>query len=238
MASQLVLGLTAFLPALAILYFVLGAQESFFQHKAMFLALLGGFVLGVLAAIPESFILRDASIVFVVPMFALVETMGKTMLVGLPRFQDENETVLLGGAAGATMAAMLLMFYMQTLAAEPISWQLVVKVAGASIGFTGAHFISGLRLGYGPARGSVLSGFLPSLGWLLPAHVLLGLLGLSPTPEALGRVVPLGGDWIWALPLALYGAAIFVWQTPGLIEKGLPREERRRLRRERGEGRL
>lgn len=232
MASQLLLGIISFLPALGILYFVLGEQESFFRHQAMFLALLGGLVVGLLAAIAEAFILQDASIVFVVPMFALVETMGKTMLVGLPRFRDRNETVLLGGAAGATLAAMLLVFYAQTLAQQPLSWQLVVKSVGAALGFTGAHFVSGLRLGFGPARGSILSGFLPSLGWLLPAHIFLGLLGLAPTPEAVGRVVPLGGDWIWAIPLALYGVAIFFWRSPDLMRKGLPREVRRRLRRQ------
>lgn len=230
-ASQLVLGIIEFLPALGILYFVLGEQEGFFRHQAMFLALIGGLVLGLLLAIVETFILTDAGVLFIVVAFALVETMGKTMVVGLPRFRDEPETVLLGGAVGAMLAAMLLVFYGQSLAAEPLSWQMLVKVTGAALGFTGAHFVSGLRLGEGPSRGSVLSGFLPSLGWLLPAHVLLGLLGLVPV-EGGAAIQPLMGDWFWAIPLALYGVGIFLWKTPDLLRKGLPRDERRRLQRE------
>lgn len=231
MAPQLVMGIVSFLPALAIVYVVLGAREEFFRHQAMFVAMIGGLVLGLLVAIAEMFILRDAGILFVVLAFPLVETMGKTMLVGLPRFRDEDETILLGGAAGAMMAAMLMVFYVQYLAEDPLTWQLVAKIAAAAIGLTGAHFVSGLRLGLGPARGSVISGFFPSLFWLLPAHLLLGLLGLVPVERGI-TVVPLEGDWVTALPLAVYGLAIFLWKTPAFIEKGLPRDERRRLRKE------
>lgn len=231
MASQLVLGSLAFAPALAVVYFVLGAQEEFFEHQAMFLALLGGLVLGILLAIAETFILTDASVLFVVLAFPLVETMGKTMVVGLPRFQDEPETVLLGGALGATLAAMLMMFYVQTVVQRPMSLALVAKVGLAAIGFTGAHVVSGLRLGQGPAEGSILSGFLPSLAWLAPAHLFLGLLGLVPAGDQ-AIVRPLAGDWLWVVPLAVYGAGIFLWKTPPLVRRGLPRKERRRLRRE------
>lgn len=231
MASQLLMGTISFLPALAILYFVLGTQEEFFRHQAMFVALIGGLVLGLLVAIPERFILVDASVLFVVVAFPLIETMAKTMLVGLPRFRDRDETVLLGGATGVMMAAMLLVFYGRFVADQALTWQLIVKVLGASIGFTAAHFVSGLRLGLAPSRGSLLGGFFPGFAWLLPAHVLLGLLGLVPVERGIA-VLPFQGDWFWALPLALYGIVIFVWRTPGLLEKGLPREERRRLRRE------
>lgn len=229
MASQLLLGLVAFVPALLLLYFVVGAQEAFFRQQAMFVALIGGLVLGVLVAVAETFILTDAGLLFVVVSFPLVETMAKTMLVGLPRFRQERETVLLGGATGAMLAAMLLTFYAQSLTAEPVSWALVVKLVGASLGFTGAHFVSGLRLGLGPAKGSILGGFLPSLAWLLPAHVLLAplLIGFQD-----GVLRPLQGLWVWAIPLALYGVGIFVWRSPRLIAEGLPKQQRREILRD------
>ncbi len=236
MSTGLVAGILAFAPAFAAVYWVLGAQEDFFEHKAMVVALIGGLVLGILVAIPEMFILVDAGVLFVIPMFALVETMGKTMLLGLGRFRDEPQTILLGGAVGATMAAMLMMFFVQTVIEQPLSAVLVAKVALASLGFTAAHFVSGMRLGEGPASGSVVGGFLPSLGWLLPAHVFLGLLGTVP---ANGQVIvqPLAGDWIWSVPLAVYGVVVFVWKTPDLVRKGLPQAERRRIRREQRETR-
>jgi hypothetical protein len=234
-APTLFLGIASFLPALAIVYFVLGAQEEFFRHQAMFVAMIGGLVLGLLVAIVEWFVLSDASVLFVVLAFPLVETMAKTMLVGLPRFRDRDETILLGGAAGAMMAAMLATFYVFYLqnsqAAQAASWQLYVKVFAAAVGFTGAHFVSGLRLGLGPARGSITSGFFASLLWLLPAHLLLGFLGLVPVERGLG-VIPLEGSWVTALILAVYGIAVFVWKTPAFIERGLPRDERRKLREE------
>jgi hypothetical protein len=230
-ASQLFLGILAFLPALSIVYFVLGAQEEFFRDQAMFVAMIGGLVLGLLVAIAERFILQDASVLFVVLAFPLVETMAKTMLVGLPRFRDREETVLLGGAAGAMMAAMLVVFYVQYVAGEPTTWQLLVKVLAAAIGLTGAHFVSGLRLGLGPARGSITSGFLASLLWLIPAHAILGFLGLVPVQRGLA-VVPLEGSWVTAAILALYGIVVFVWKTPVFMERGLPRDQRRKLREE------
>lgn len=231
MSTGLVVGILSFAPAFGVVYWVLGAQEDFFEHKAMVLALIGGLVLGILAAIPEMFVLVDAGVLLVIPMFALIETMGKTMLLGLGRFRDNPQTILLGGAAGATMAGMLMMFYVQTILDQPLTATLIAKVALAAIGFTGAHFISGMRLGEGPAKGSVVSGFLPSLAWLLPAHVFLGLLGMILI-EGQVIVQPLAGDWIWSVPLAVYGAAIFVWKTPDLVRKGLPQAERRRIRRE------
>jgi hypothetical protein len=225
------MGIVSFLPALAVVYVVLGAREEFFREQAMFVAMIGGLVLGLLVAIAERFILLDAGILVVVIAFPLVETMAKTMLVGLPRFRDEDETILLGGAAGAMMAAMLMVFYVQFLTDAPLTWQLLAKVAAAAIGLTGAHFVCGLRLGLGPARGSIVSGFFPSVLWLLPAHVLLGLLGLVPTEQGIG-VVPLEGEWLTAIPLALYGIVVFVWKTPAYLEKSLPRDERRELRDE------
>lgn len=231
MSTGLVLGILSFAPAFAVVYWVLGAQEDFFEHKAMAFSLIGGLVLGIVVGIPERFILLDAGVLFVIPMFAAVETMGKTMMLGLGRFRDEPQTILLGGAAGATMAGMLMMFYVQSLVEQPFSWVLGVKVALGAVGFTTAHFVSGMRLGQGPANGSVVGGFLPSLGWLLPAHVFLGLLGMVPVN---GHVVvqPLAGDWIWSVPLAVYGVGLFVWKTPELVRKGLPQAERRRWRRE------
>jgi len=230
------LGVISFLPALALLYFVLGAREEFFRHQAMYLAVLGGMVLGVLLAIAETFVLLDAGVLVIVVAFPLMETMGKTMFLGLPRFRDNEETVLLGGAAGATMAAILVVFYGRLLVGQPTTWELIVKVAGTAIGFTGAHFVSGLRLGMGPAEGTVLGGFIPSLLWLAPAHVLLGLLGLSARD---GRVIvePLTGDYLWAILLAAYGLAIFWWRSAEFVREGLPMQARRRWRREqRGRG--
>lgn len=235
MASQLLLGVIAFLPALAIMYFVLGSQEGFFEHGSMFLALLGGLVLGVLVVIAETFMLVDAGLIFIVIAFPLVETMAKTTLVGLPRFRDERETVMLGGATGIMLGAMVFTFYGQSLAGDPVDWRLLVKAIGGSIGFTGAHFVSGMRLGQGPAEGSLLGGFLPSLAWLLPAHVLLGLLGVVPVEGGVA-IQPLRGDWVWAVLLALYGVGIFLWRTPDLIRKALPEKERRRMRREQRSG--
>lgn len=235
MASPLLLGLMVFAPAFGVMYFVLGAQEEFFEHKAMFLALLGGLVLGILLGIAERFILLDAGFLFVVGAFTVIETLGKTAVVGLPRFRGNPETVLLGGALGATLAAMLMMFYLQFSAVDqPATWQLFTKVALAAVGFTGAHVVAGLRLGRGPAEDDLLSGILPAFGWLFPAHLFLAFVGLT---GGIPAVSPLAGEWTEAIPLALYGVAIFVWRTPDLVRKGLPQEERRRWRREqRGTG--
>lgn len=230
-STGLILGIVAFAPAFLLVYWVLGAQEEFFDHKAMVIALIGGLVLGIVIAIPEMFILVDAGVLFVIPMFAVVETMGKTVLLGLGRFRDKAQTVLLGGAVGATMSAMLMMFYVQTVVDWALDWQLVVRVGGAAVGFTGAHFVTGMMLGQGPARGNVLGGFMPALLWLLPAHVFLGLLGLTVV-NGHAVVQPLAGDWFWAIPLALYGFVLVVWKTPRLVLKGLPQSQRRKIRRE------
>ena len=51
MASQSILLLIDILPALAALIFMIAPYERFFRHQALFIALAGGFILGLLVAI-------------------------------------------------------------------------------------------------------------------------------------------------------------------------------------------
>lgn len=234
MVSNLVVGLISFLPGMLVLYLVIGAYEQHFRHKAMFLAIIGGLVLGLLIAVAEAFVMSDAALLFVILAFPVMETLGKAALLGLPRFQDEPETVLLGGAVGATVAPMLLMMHVQFVAEVPLVGWLLVNIVGAAVGLTGAHVVSGMVLGQGPARGSVLGSFLPSLAWLLPADALFVMLASTKrfAGRSIGEFSPLQGDALWALLLAGYGLLIMVWRSPDLVREGLPADARRAIRRE------
>lgn len=228
--SQLLLGMIAFLPGMAVLYQLLGQHEEHFRHNAMFLVVLGGMALGLAGGFVELIVMADA--IWLVSMVAapLIETMAKTMIVGLPRFHKEREAVLLGGGAGIGVAALILMTYSQTVRNAAISWQLIVTLVSVSIGFTLVHYVSGLLLGQGPAKGSVLAKFAQSYAVLLPAHVLLGFLGLI---EDL-RLRPLRNytDVELALGILAYGLALTLWWGPKLIKEGLPQPARRELRRQ------
>ncbi|MDX1610822.1 MAG: hypothetical protein R3185_00540 [Candidatus Thermoplasmatota archaeon] len=230
MVSQLAMGMVAFLPAVAILYAYIGPHDKHFRHNAMFMVLVGSLALGLAAGFAELFIITDAGLLLVVFALPLVETMAKTMLVGLPRFRGRAETVLLGGAVGLGTAAMIFMTYAQVIRMEPDSWRLWTTLVAVSIGFTLTHFISGLMLGQGPAEGKVLGQFLSSYLILLPAHGLLIWLGLAQglayQPFVNYNSIEIG------LLLAAYGV-LLTWRMAGpLIRLGLPAQEKARMRRE------
>lgn len=231
--SQLVLGMIAFLPGMAVLYHFLGEHEDHFRHNAMFMVVLGGMALGLAGGFVELIVMADAIWLVSMVTAPLIETMAKTMIVGLPRFRGEREAVLLGGGAGIGVAALVMMTYSQTVRNAPVSWQLIVTLVSVSIGFTLVHYLSGLLLGLGPAEGSLLSRFLPSYAVLLPAHVLLGFLGLI---EDL-RLRPLRNytDVELAVGILAYGVVLTLWWGPKLIKEGLPQPARRELRRQQRE---
>ncbi len=230
MVSQLVLGMIAFLPGVAVLYQLLGEHEEHFRHNAMFLVVLAGMALGLAGGFVELIIMADAIWLISMAAAPLIETMVKTMIVGLPRFRHEREAVLLGGGAGIGVAALILMTYSQTVRNAPLSWQLIVTLVSVAIGFTLVHYVSGLLLGQGPAQGSVLGKFAQSYAVLLPAHILLGLLGLI---EDL-RLRPLRNytDVELAIGILVYGLVLALFWGPKLIKEGLPQTARRELRRQ------
>lgn len=228
--SQLALGIIAFMPGMVVLYLLLGEHEEHFDHNAMFLVVLGGMALGLVGGFVELIIMADAVWIFSILAAPLVETMAKTMIIGLPRFRGEEQAVLLGGGVGIGVAALVLMTYSQTVRLAPVSWQLVVTLVSVAIGFTLAHYVSGLVLGQGPARGSVIAKFVQSYAILLPAHVLLGFLGLI---EDL-RLRPLRNytDVELAVGVLIYGLVLTLAWGPKLIKEGLPQQARRELRRQ------
>lgn len=227
--SQFLAGLINILPGLGVLYFVLGPLEGHFRHEAMFLAVIGGLFLGLGAAIAELFIITGSAPLFVAFALPLVETMAKTMILGLPRFRNNDETVLLGGATGLGLSAMLLIFYGQFVREVPLTPTLTVTLLATAVGFTLAHFISGLELGVGPANGRILGRFLPGYLLLLPAHALfvLGAIDLES-----GTNLPLTGHVGFAIGMAIYGIALLLVRGPALIRRGLPPPERARWRRQ------
>lgn len=235
MVSQLLLGVIGFLPGVALVYVVLGRHEEHFRDEAMFLALMGGLVMGLAIAFVEAFMLRDwaagASVgLFVVVTLPLVETMAKTVVLGLKRFRNNEETVLLGGAMGAGLSAMLFMFYGQFVRSEAVTVGLGVSLTATSIGFALVHFVTGMMVGTGPARGKVTGGFWPGYLYLVPAH----LLFVASTIDLTGGVnQPFAGSLGFPLAIALYGVGLVLWKGRELVMRGLPPDERRRLRRER-----
>lgn len=224
MVSQLLLGVLNFLPGLLLLYIVLGGYEAHFDDRAMFFAIMGGLILGILLWIAEGFIITDAGILFIVPALTLVETMGKTMFAGLPRFRGERQTVLLTGAMAIVLAPMLLMFYSRFIQSAPVDTSLIIRILSVAVGYTLAHFVTGMIVGQGPARGNLLKGFLPGALWLLPVHVLLGLLAVV---EGGPPVAWMQGDLVWAVLIAVYGISLFLWKGPRLLVEGLDRRERK-----------
>lgn len=231
MVSQLVLGMIAFLPGIAVLYAHIGQHEAHFRHNAMFLCLLGGMALGLAGSFVELIVMSESFYVIAMLAAATVETMAKTMVVGLPRFRGHNETVLLGGATGLGVAALTMMAYSQTLRAEPASWRLWTTLVSVSIGFTLVHHVSGMLLGQGPAEGRLLSRFLPSLGVLLPAHILLMIMGLDPATDTMRPLLSYQNIEFGLLLLG-YGLLLFWLMGPKLAKRGLPEEEQKRLRRQ------
>lgn len=237
----LVASVLTIIPALGFLFYLLNRYEGYFEDARVFFSLTVGFFLGLVVAFlenvafafdSESFILEagaGTAFLMFVGGYALVESAGKTVVLGTEKFRKRKDTPYYGAALGIGFGAMVglqavaLGLRQTGLTQRSIDtdWlltlALIVLSASGTILTAGA---TGVWIGKGSAEGTLWRGL--AHGSLLTMPVLVCLWFFRPAPA----VIP-------AVAAALYGAGLVVWTQRRILDKVVPPEIRDQVLKER-----
>jgi hypothetical protein len=99
-STSLFLGI---IPALILLFISIKGYEKTTKHKNIFLAFIGGIIIGFIATILEIYT-GDVPI-YIIVLFPVFEELFKTIILNIGRLQEKPETVIYGLTLGLGMGA-------------------------------------------------------------------------------------------------------------------------------------
>jgi hypothetical protein len=149
-STSLFLGI---IPALILLFISIKGYEQSLKHKNIFLAFIGGIVIGFITIVIE--IYTGDLPIYIIVVFPLFEELFKTIILNIGRLQEKPETVIYGLVLGlgfgsvATSASVLRGTFP---AGDYLSLGLVVF---GSFGIIMLQAATGLMIGYGVYKGKV-----------------------------------------------------------------------------------
>lgn len=142
------------IPALVLLYISIKGHEDYLTHKYIYLAFIGGIIIGFIAAVIEIYA-GAVPALYVIVVFPVFEQLFKTIILNLRRLHEKKETVIYGLTLGlgfgsvATAAALI----RGTLSAH--DYLGLALVVFGSIGLIMLHGATGLFIGFGVFRGKL-----------------------------------------------------------------------------------
>lgn len=236
------------LPALGLLFYLLGRYEGYFEDARVFFALIVGFFAGLVVAFLENVAFRfdspdfidsagaGTALLFYVGGYALVESAAKTIVLGAAKFHKRKDTPYYGAALGIGFGAMVAL---QTVAVrfqaiQDVGWafdQPTALVVGLTVLFAAANLFvqaaSGILVGRGVADGRLWRGLAHGALAEMPFFLFLWF-GLVDRVAFIVAAALLG---------VAYGLGLVLW-TRRILDGIVPPEirdqvlkERRRARR-------
>jgi hypothetical protein len=149
-STSLFLGI---IPALILLFISIEGYEKSLKHKNIFLAFIGGIILGFITVVIE--IYTGDIPIYIIVVFPIFEELFKTIVLNIGRLQEKPETVLYGltlglGFGSVATSATILRGTFQ--AGDYLSLALVVVGSCGIILLQGA---TGVLIGFGVYKGKV-----------------------------------------------------------------------------------
>ena len=146
-----IVGLIGFIPAAALLYFILGEFEGYFKdNKAFFMVTLGlGIGLGV-GLFSMSFPLQNFFWTLVIVGF--IEVVKFFILLQKP-FRLKHDATFYGMAMGAGIAAMMVFIYIYYAGLAEVAFRTAIFVLLLSYNYTLIQASTGALLGFGSYKG-------------------------------------------------------------------------------------
>lgn len=231
-----------FVPAIAILYFVLDKYEGCYKEQKIFLSLLIGFFLGLISAIMEMFgfftlipkieiiegvryVIYSPYIILSIFTIALFQNGIKSLILSLERFRQSTETVFYGASLGLGFGALYSFVVFATQFHGINNYKAFIPAVFFIIGIIFLHCCFGIILGYGSYKRKFFSYFICAVILQIILNIIF-FYTFSITQEQL--ILP-------AVITFLFGFNLFLYVYKNIIPESLPenmkREMRRKLRR-------
>ena len=247
----------AAIPAAAIFFVAYGRYDGAFQDRVVFLYFVGGLfmggVLGFLTLLLFAFF-RTQPIVQVIAL-ALLLPIAVVATINRRKWHGERHAIFNGGAAGLGVAVMMGFSFLYSRFGQPYllaqraandAWAAAGNTSPAPTVPSAPYAFNAVVLGQGILIAIALAGIFFGLGLLAGdgvrrrKQIAAAFIG---TAIVVAPVIFLeeyfrGGDWIWVILLAAYGAIFAFAAERRLLIQGIDdeaRKERRRARRKAAE---
>lgn len=233
-----------FIPAIAILYYILDKNEDCFEEKKIFLSLLIGFFLGLIAAIMEMFgfftlkpniiykdnikyVIYSNYLIMSIFVIALFQNALKSLVLSWKRFRQRTDTAFYGASLGLGFGALYSFISFSVFFQNFNDYRAFISAIFFIIGILFLHCSFGIILGYGSYREKIFSYYIFAVILQIILNIIFFYGNTLTTQEEL--VLP-------AIITFLYGFNLFLYVYKNIIPECLPekikKERRRKLRKE------
>jgi hypothetical protein len=248
----------AVLPAAVVFFAAFGRYDETFRDNVVFLYFMGGLLVGGFLGFLTLLVDNGLAPLFAVIGVALVVPIGLVAAINRRKWQGERHSVFNGGALGLGAAVMMALsfLYFQSvtyrrqgclaLALDCSTTLQDAQQAALDAFVRGRAFtlptlaqdlllalaITGVLLALGLLAGDAVRQRRQFRGALLGTAIFLApAIFLNELAHAWQSGT--GGEWLWSLLLAAYGATVGLLAERRLLIEGVPDEARRERRRER-----
>ena len=214
-SASLFLGI---IPALLFLLISVRGYEGFLKQKNIFLAFIGGIIIGFVAAVLE--IYTGDVLIYIILAFPVFEQLFKTIILNIGRLQEKRETVIYGltlglGFGAVSTSASIIRGTIK--AGDYLTFGLVIFGSFGIIMLQGA---TGILIGYGVYKKELTKWVISAILLQISFNLGLEILSLSiPQTSSIFYIVPY---------LFVYGLIIYWYGVRKVMPRILLESQRRK----------
>ena len=228
------------LPALLLMFYMLGPFEGLFKQQSVFNAFVVGMALGVFAGVlhvaidPWALLFFPLAMLVFVIGFSVFDQFMRVVLFNSPRFSGKTETTFYATSFGLGYGSMLAALWFYRSFTNPYieinAWVVMAYIA-AAFAFAIVHGSTGMLVGFGASIGEVWRYGMLSIVIQVVLNFLwyLALISSIYTPD---NVFPVWEMSVISMGLAiLYGVLLLRWTMTKIVPELLPKDMMRKRRR-------
>lgn len=185
------------IPALILMFYSLKGYDGLYKERTIFLMFIFGILSGIISVVIES-ITSSIGIIFIIFLFPVLEQVFKTMFLNLRRLQKKRKTVIYGLSLGLGFGSVYIVSSLvsfQSFGLEGINMYIIVFFS--SLGLILAHGATGICIGYGVFKQSLIKYLFIAIGLFIPLTFVGVLAGLANNISILIVYFPYGFILYW-----------------------------------------
>ena len=184
------------IPALFLMFISLKGYDNYYKEKLVFLTFVIGIVLGVIVVLIEAY--SAAVGIYFIILFPILEQLSKTIVLNFRRFHGKKETPIYGLSLGLGFGSIFIPSSLILLNLQGTYTNVAITISIiASIGIILIHAATGVCIGYGVYKYSLLKYLVFSILLYLPVTALTFSASLIKIENLQLAILPYGVLVYW-----------------------------------------
>ena len=184
------------IPALFLMFISLKGYDGYYKEKLIFLTFVVGIVLGVIVVLIEAY--SAAVGIYFIILYPILEQLSKTIVLNFRRFHGKKETPIYGLSIGLGFGSIFIPASLILLNLQGTYTNVTISISViASVGIILIHAATGICIGYGVYKYSLLKYLLFAILLYLPVTVLTFLSSLIKIDNLQLAILPYGIILYW-----------------------------------------